>query len=102
MEIEFKKKYSLVNGNKINKNNWHKVVAICLEPNISIHGVTAIDSVRISGGQYFCRYKLVKEEDGYIFREINANTGINGHHETYRLAIFRAISSRIRVILELD
>ena len=108
--IFFERKYSLKNGNKVNKNNWHKVFAADSRPNTNILGVPAIDKARKNGGKYYNKYKLVYEDPepsdpnsrfGYIFREVNAGTGINGHHGTYRKAIFSALESgNISVFLE--
>lgn len=93
--IQFKIKYSLKNGNKLNKKNWHKVIAVATEPNHCNQGWPAIDKIRNEGGEYYDTWKLKKEEEGYIFREITHGGGINGHHKTYRQAIFKALSHRI-------
>jgi hypothetical protein len=105
MEVEFKRKYSLVNGNKINKKNWHKVYAVSSVPCTNVKGVPEIDRQIQQNGAYYEKWELVfkpaKGEfpEGYIFREINHHGGINGRHKTYRQAIFAAISNRIKVYL---
>lgn len=104
--IEFKVKYSLANGNKVTKKNWHRVVAISTEPNTTNYGWPVVDEARKNGG-YFNRWKLVYEDHnagperrGYIFREVNTNSGINGFHPTFKQAIWTAIGPRIKVYLE--
>jgi hypothetical protein len=51
------------------------------------------------------RWRLVKEHHdeertGFIFKEINAGTGIDGFHPTFKEAIWSAIRKNIRVFLE--
>lgn len=104
--IEFKKKFSMVNGNKVTKKNWHKVMAKSNEPCTGIHGVPEIELAKQLHGVYYPTYKLVYEKNddqercGYIFREIYAGTGINGHHKTFKEAIWWALSPRISVFIE--
>jgi hypothetical protein len=108
MKIEFKRKYSMQNGNKVTKKNWMNVYAVAHQPCLHTHGVKAIDAVKARGEQYFERWKLVYEEadqfskGGYIFREINHNGGINGRHATFKEAIWHAIKhNHISVFLDL-
>lgn len=109
--IEFKRKYSMQNGNKVTKNNWHKVVATSTKPCTNVLGFPAIESAKLNGG-YYEKWKLVFEKEeqiewfanrpsGYIFREINHNCGINGRHKTFKEAIWWALNqNHIRVYLE--
>lgn len=103
--IEFEKQYSMKNGNKVTKKNWHRVVAISLVPTTCLRGWPVIDEARKNGG-YYCKWKLCfekgdDENTGFIFREINANTGIDGHHPTFKQAIWNAITEgRIACFLE--
>jgi hypothetical protein len=102
--IEFKKKYSMQNGHKVTRKNWQNVIAVSTTPNNSSFGWPEIDKARKEGG-YFDTWKLVFEKNdvpercGYIFREVIANHGINGHHKTYKQAIWAAMNNHIRVYL---
>lgn len=98
--IEFKRKFSLGNGQKINRKNWQNIKALSLKPCTNILGVPEIEAHKAAHGEYFCLYNLVKEKEGYIFREQYAGTGINGHHETYRKAVWNACMGSFRVYLE--
>lgn len=98
--IELKKKYSLQNGNKVTKKNWHKVIAKSYIPCTSNKGWQAIDNSIKETGYYYETWALKKEKEGYIFREINHGGGINGHYETVKEAIFAAIKSYIHVFLD--
>ena len=104
--IEFKKNYSMKNGNKVTKKNWQNVVAISSKPDNCNQGWDEIEKIKKENGAYFEKWKLVfeKNEDsnrtGYIFREIITNTGINGHHKTFKEAIWYAMNPYIRVFLE--
>lgn len=100
MKIEFKKKCSMQNGNKITNNNWHMIRAKSSEPCVSVRGVTAIDIAILNTGYYYETWHLKKEQEGYIFREISHNGGINGHHESAKAAVWGAIRAHISVFLE--
>lgn len=98
-EIIFSIKKVLTNGNKINQKNWHLITAKDTRPNTSFFGDPEIDRQRMNGG-YYSTWKLKKEKEGFIFREINANTGINGHHKTVREAVSTAVRDHIKIYLE--
>ena len=103
--IQFKQNYSMKNGNKITKKNWHKVVAVSDKPCTNVLGVAEIDRYKSEKGFYYERWVLSYEEGefgaGYIFREIHHRGGINGIHKTPKEAIWRAMDHRhISVHLE--
>lgn len=109
--IQFKKKFSMMNGNKVTKKNWHKVIAVSNRPCKNVLGFPAIEEAKKNGGEYFEKWRLVYEKEktypdgkkstfGYIFREINHGGGINGHHKTPKEAIWWACSNHITVWLE--
>jgi hypothetical protein len=103
-KIVFKKKFAMVNGNKLTKKNWMKVVAVSNKPCTGVH-MKVIEAAIEKNGAYFEKWKLVYEKGdewntGYIFREINHNGGICGHHSTAKKAVWSAISSRITVYIE--
>jgi len=92
------------NGNKVTKKNWQNVIAISDKLCTNVGGVPAIDAAKASGG-YYEKWKLVfenhgPERTGYIFREINHDGGINGHHDNFKQAIWNAIRNNIHVYLE--
>jgi hypothetical protein len=104
--IQLERKYSLKNGNKVNKNNWQKVVAISTNQCTNVKGVNSIDEAIKRSGCYYekCKLKFEKADShspaGYIFREINHNGGISGRHKTYREAIWYALRNHIQVFIE--
>ena len=106
ISIKFERNFSMKNGNKITKKNWHKVVAVSTEPCTNVHGVKEIDRQIKENGVYFEKWALRYEEangifeSGFIFREINHDGGINGRHKTAKEAIWHAIKSYIIVGLE--
>lgn len=106
--IQFERKFSMKNGNKVTKKNWHKVIAISSSPCTNVHGVRAIDAAIAKDGVYYEKWELKYEESkgehdrpsGYIFREVNHGGGISGRHKTFKQAIWSAISpGRIKVLL---
>lgn len=42
---------------------------------------------------YFEVHRVKKEPEGYIFREVRFNSGINGHHKTLRSLILTTLVS---------
>ncbi len=95
------------NGNKVTKNNWQDVIASSIKPCTNILGVPAIEAAKQKGA-YYEKWKLVFEKSdgedhrtGYIFREVNHNGGINGHHKTFKEAIWWALShNHIKIFIE--
>lgn len=100
--IEFKQKYSLKNGNKINKKNWQRIVAKSSVPVRHDYGTRAIAAAMKEQGQYLETYRIQFEEGkGYIFREENHGCGINGYHPDVRRCVWAALKfSHIQVFLE--
>ncbi len=102
--IEFKRKYSLQNGNRVTKKNWQNVIAVSSKPCTGVLGVPAIEEAKRTKGAYFETWRLVYEDKdpertGFIFREINHDCGIGGHHKTFKEAVWSAIRKDIRVYL---
>lgn len=50
------------------------------------------DIVREKKGNFTKEYRLVKEPEGYIFRCVLGDSGINGHHKTMKKAIVSALN----------
>lgn len=50
-----------------------------------------ITSIKEKYGKYIPEYRLVKEKEGYIWRNTLGDTGISGHHKTVRMAIISAL-----------
>lgn len=99
--IEFKTKITLLNGHRLPKKNWQKIVARSTVPNRNIFGVAEIDRQRNMHGAYYDTWRIVLEERGYIFREINSGAGISGYSPTVKELITKALSFEgIRVFLE--
>lgn len=88
---EFKRKYSLTNGNKVTKNNWEKVFAMSTIPNTNVLGVPEIERKKKIEGAYYNFWRIDKEEKGYIFKEINSGCGICGYLPTVKELIFQAL-----------
>lgn len=100
--IQFKRECILKNGNKLNKYNWQNVIAKSTRACTNVNGVKEIDRLRQLHGVYHESWVIKKEMEGYIFREVNHNGGINGHHKTYRLAVFYAINVTPYIEIFLD
>ncbi|MGB0521449.1 MAG: hypothetical protein ACPGJS_00745 [Flammeovirgaceae bacterium] len=95
MAKEFEIKIKITNGKLISAANLHKIVAEAIQEGTNVH-IAGIDPKT-----YRERYKVHKEAQGYIFREVTVNTGINGHHATLRELIIDALRHRdLRVFVE--
>lgn len=91
MIAKFKIKTTLTGAKKLNKHNWFLVEAVSSIADRSHFGNKIIDQEKEKHGAYYEKWELKKEAEGYIFREINHNCGISGHHKTYKAAILTAL-----------
>lgn len=79
--IEFKTYYHVSNSKHIKVRNVSRIVAISSRLCTNVH-MRGIDPTA-----YYEKWKIVKEDKGYIFREVTHNGGICGHHKTLRSLI---------------
>jgi hypothetical protein len=94
--IQFKTRIHLINAKYASKANMGKIFAVSSEvcKNVIMAG--------IDNKTYKERWAIKKEDNGYIFREVTHNGGINGHHKTIRRLVMCTASSfkHITVIFE--
>lgn len=91
MKIQLQKKLILVGWKQLIDISHTRIKGRSRKSDTSIH-CAASDEIRKQKGEYFCEYRLVKEKDGYIFREVLHDTGISGHHRTIKSAVTSALS----------
>lgn len=87
-QIEFKVKVTLINNRFASKKNIKYIFAISSELCTNVHGYG------IDPKTYYERWEIRKEKEGYIWREVTHNGGINGHHKTLRLLLIRSCGYR--------
>lgn len=63
-------------------------------------GSLTTDAIREKYGAFYCQYRLVKEPNGYIFREVIHDTGISGHHKTIKQAIYRSLGFGYKLFID--
>lgn len=82
--IEFKTKYTVSYPQHIRLKNINRIVAISTEvcKNIICKG--------IDNSSYHEMWTIVKEKEGYIFREVTHGMAICGHHKTLRKLVIRS------------
>ena len=90
MKADLKLKTQIVGYSALRGVDYHRLKARAKKPTTSIHTET-IDAIRSKDGEYFQEYRLVKEAEGFAWRNVLCDTGINGHHETVRKAISSTI-----------
>jgi|GEM_PF-1281271 len=97
-ELVFRVKCKLINGKFVSKKNVDKIFAVSSELCTHVHGYG------IDPNTYYEKWAIRKEPQGYIFREVTHNCGINGHHKTMRRLIMATCGSypRIKVIFQND
>lgn len=96
-EIRFKTKISLINGKFASLKNMDKIIGVSTRPATN-HLVDGVPQ-----GDYYCRYKIKKEKEGYIFREDRFNNGICGHAKTIRQLIIQSSGvSYIKILFITD
>lgn len=93
--MEVSLKFKLVGGSAISKKNMALIV---VQDTQLCKGIIHPD---IDPKTYRCVYRVKLETEGYIFREVTCNVGINGHHSTLRsLVETTLLSSKLRVYVE--
>lgn len=96
MAIQFKTKVHLVNARYASKANMGRIFAVSSQLCTTVHGYG------IDPKTYMERWAIKKEPQGYIFREVTHNGGINGHHKSIRRLVLRTagFGGHITVIFE--
>lgn len=97
-KIELKPKIVLTNGNKISEKNYKCIYAQSTNECTGVHDVKYIDTHK----PYFEKWIIVKDDEGYIFREVAHGGGISGHHKTVRRCVISASSNRINIFYTPD
>ncbi|TSE03394.1 hypothetical protein [Aquimarina algiphila] len=90
MEIKLIPKTTVKGYSQLFGVSHHRIKAISRKADTSKCTGLSYDIIK-RDGVYFNEYRLVKEEQGFIFREVLWDNGINGHHKTMKLAIVRAL-----------
>lgn len=77
----------LKNGRLISEKNIDKIYASSNRECESTYDKNGL----VKG--YFEKWRVRKEPEGYIFREVRFNSGINGHHRSLRRLIVSTLIS---------
>lgn len=97
MSKQIEVKTTIKNGSLVTAANADKITVIGKKG--EYHGFILDTSVDTEN--YTPRYKIVKEEDGWIAREVTFNHGICGHADTLREQIIRIGSGkRYKIVVE--
>lgn len=83
-------KITVIGYSQLSRVKHTRIKARSKEVNTSCFGPN-VDRIREEKGSYTSEYRLVKEKQGYIFREVLMDIGINGHHKTMKRAIVAAL-----------
>ena len=90
MKIELKVKIKILGMSKLNGVSYTRLKAVAKEINTSSHTDT-VSAIQAKYGKHISEYRLVKEKEGFIWRETILDHGISGHHKTVRKAILTAL-----------
>ena len=90
MKIPLILRYKIIGFGKLRGVAYSRMKAVSKEESTSWH-CDMITSIKEKYGKYIPEYRLVKEKEGYIWRNTLVNSGINGHHKTVRRAIIGAL-----------
>lgn len=96
MATEITVKYKIENGRLISEKNINRIFAIGEAGKLD--GLLNVTKVDVK--TYVPRYKLVKEDEGYIFREVMFNLGIAGASKTLREQVIKASMWGYTVVVE--
>ena len=87
---------TLDGGSLLSSKNAHKIVARSTKPTdrygntLDKNGKSPIGHLQ-NEPPYFRRWAVKKEKEGFIFREVNSNSGICGHAPTVRALVIKAL-----------
>lgn len=90
MKIPLTLKYKVIGYGKIKGVHHTRMKAVSKKEENSWH-CDMVTHIREKYGKYFPEYRLIKEKEGYIWRNTLGDTGISGHHKTIRRAIIATI-----------
>lgn len=90
MKIELKVKIRVLGMSKLKGVSYTRLKAVAKEINKNSHTDT-LSAIRDKYGKYISEYRLVKEKEGFIWRETLLDHGISGHRKTVREAIWTAL-----------
>lgn len=95
---QIKAHIKLDGGKYLSAKNKDKIIARCTEP------TDRMGNRDTKGEQYFQKWVIKKEKEGYIFREVSHNGGIGGHAATVRQLVIHALLGiygfRSRIVVE--
>lgn len=91
MKIILKPKITVDGYSQLHGVDYRRIKARSKEPNFS-HRSDFVDRLRASlNDAYHTEYRIIKEKDGYIFRDVLGTSGISGHHKTVKKCIITAL-----------
>lgn len=90
MKIPLILKYKVIGLGKLKGIAYSRMKAVSKKESNSWH-CNLITALKEKYGKYIPEYRLVKEKEGYIWRNTLGDSGISGHHKTVRRAIIGAL-----------
>lgn len=90
MKVDLKLKTKIIGYSQLKGISYTRFKAVSKMENTTFHTDT-IRAIREKYGKHISEFRLVKEKEGYIWRETIGDHGISGHHKTIREAIRTAI-----------
>lgn len=90
MKIPLKLRYKIIGFGQLKGVAYSRLKAVAKEENNNWH-CDLMTKLKKKYGKYIPEYRLVKEKEGYIWRNTLGDTGISGHHKTVRMAIISAL-----------
>lgn len=97
MKSQIEVKCTIKNGSLLTEANAHKISVTSVKGDFHGHRVgTDIDTEN-----YTPRYSIIKEDQGWIAREVTFNTGLLGHTPTLREQIIRiGLNGKFKIEVE--
>lgn len=92
-------KCTIKNGSLVTESNASKIVVVGVKG--SFHGWVSGIGTQVNTEDYTPRYVMVKEEEGWIAREVTFGFGITGHTRTLRDQIINiGLMSKYQIVFE--
>lgn len=90
MKIPLILKYKIIGFGRLKGIAYSRMKAVSKEESNNWQ-CNLMTSLKNKYGKYIPEYRLVREKEGYIWRNTLGDSGISGHHKTVRSAIISAL-----------
>jgi len=91
MKVDLNVKIKVIGLSKLRNVSYTRLKAVAKKEDDSNQHDPTLTAIRAKYGKFINEYRLVKENEGFIWRNTYHDSSISGHHKTIRKAIYTAL-----------